>query len=322
MTSVSSRTQNSFIIAGMLLLGAAAMSRPGQAVPLQADDRTRAAARQLAQDGAAAFERGEFEKARALLRRASSLYPAPTITLMEARALQKLGRFVEAAERYEDARRSRITSESSSAFADAIRAADKEVKTLRPKIPLLTIVIQNSGRALENVEVRLDGRVVPVALIGVRQPVDPGARRIVIKKGDKVIGERTLKLEEGDEEVVTLDASGHFTKSDVDGDGPPWAWIALGVGGAGLATGVAAGLIMLDKRSTLDEVCTPTCPESSQDDLDGFRTARTVSFIGYGVGIVGVGLGATLLLTQSSKKNEAHVAPSLGLGQVGVSGRF
>ena len=322
MTSVSSRTQKSLVIAGLLLLGAAA-TRPSQAVPLQADDRTRAAARQLAQDGAAAFERGEFEKARALLRRASSLYPAPTITLMEARALRKLGRFVEAAERYEDARRSRITSESSSAFADAITAADKELETLRPKIPLLTIVIQNSGRALENVEVRLDGRVVPVALIGVRQPVDPGARRIVIKKGDKVIGERTLKLEEGDEEIVTLDASGKFTKSE-DGEdgGPPWAWIALGVGGAGLVTGVAAGLVMLDKRSSLDEVCTPTCPESSQDDLDGFRTARTVSFIGYGIGIVGVGLGATLLLTQSSKKNEAHVAPSFGLGHVGVQGRF
>ncbi len=322
MTSVSSRTQKSFIIAGLLLLGAAA-SRPSQAVPLRADDRTRAAARQLAQDGAAAFERGEFEKARALLRRASSLYPAPTITLMEARALQKLGRFVEAAERYEDARRSRITSESSSAFADAIVAADKELESLRPKIPLLTIVVQNSGRALENVEVRLDGRVVPVALIGVRQPVDPGARRIVIKKGDKVIGERTLKLEEGDEEVVTLDASGKFTNSEGSEAGrPPWAWLALGAGGAGLATGIAAGLIMLDKRSSLDEVCTPTCPESSQDDLDGFRTARTVSFIGYGVGIVGVSLGATLLLTQSSKRNKAHVAPSLGLGHVGVRGRF
>lgn len=319
MTSVSRRRRYAVILAGLLCpslsIGTYAEAQP------QADDRTRAAARQLAQDGAAAFEQGEFEKARALLRRASSLYPAPTITLMEARALQRLGRFVEAAERYEDARRTTMASDSSSAFADAIAAADEELGQLRPKIPLLTIVVQNSGQALDNVEVRLDGRVVPVALIGVRQPVDPGVHRVVVKKGDKVISERALELAEGQSDVITLDASGHIAEDD-NSESTPWAWIALGVGGAGLATGAIAGLVMLDKQSTLDDVCTPTCPESSQDDLDGFRTARTVSFIGYGVGIVGVGVGAALLLTRSSSTDKAHLAPTLGLGHVGLRGRF
>ncbi len=319
MTSVSRRRRYAIILAG-LLCPSFCISTPAGAQP-QADDRTRAAARQLAQDGAAAFEAGEFEKARALLRRASSLYPAPTITLMEARALQKLGRFVEAAERYEDARRTTMTSDSSSAFTDAIAAADEELGQLRPKIPLLTIVVQNSGQALDNVEVRLDGRVVPVALIGVRQPVDPGVHRVVVKKGDKVISERALELAEGQSDVITLDASGHIAEDD-DSESTPWAWIALGVGGAGLATGAIAGLVMLDKQSTLDDVCTPTCPESSQDDLDGFRTARTVSFIGYGVGIVGVGVGATLLLTRSSSTDKARLMPTLGLGHVGLRGRF
>ncbi|HMR79815.1 MAG TPA: hypothetical protein PKD61_32125, partial [Polyangiaceae bacterium] len=187
--------------------------------------------------------------------------------------------------------------------------------------PLLTIVVQNSGQALGNVEVRLDGRVVPVALIGVRQPVDPGVHRVVVKKGDKVIGERALELAEGQSDVITLDASGHIEEDD-DSESTPWAWIALGVGGAGLATGAIAGLVMLDKQSTLDDACTPTCPESSQDDLDGFRSARTVSFIGYGVGIVGVGVGATLLLTRSSSTDKAHLMPTLGVGHVGLRGRF
>jgi hypothetical protein len=318
MISVSSRRRHLLVAAGFLCCSLS-LATSVEAEP-RPDDRTRAAARQLAQDGAAAFERGEFEKARALLRRASTLYPAPTITLMEARALEKLGRFVEAAERYEDARRTTMTSESSSAYSDAIAAADQELEKLRPKIPLLTIVVQNSGQALDTVEVRLDGRTVPVALIGVRQPVDPGAHRIVVKKGDKVITEHAFSLKEGQSELITLDASGQI---EVQEDaGSPWPWIAFGIGGAGVATGIAAGLVMLDKQSSLDDACTPQCPESSQDDLDGFRTARTVSFVGYGVGLVGVGLGTVLLLTRLSSDHQAHLTPTLGLGQVGLRGRF
>ncbi|MEZ4226527.1 MAG: hypothetical protein R3B13_36610 [Polyangiaceae bacterium] len=307
---------------GMVLAGACYAATAHGQTP-EPDDRTRAAARQLAQDGATAFERGQFEQARALLRRAATLYPAPTITLMEARALSKLGRLVEAAERYEDTRRSQLSSDTSNAFEEAVAQASEELRSLRPRIPLLTIVVQNSGEALESLEVRLDGRLVPVALIGVHHPVDPGAHRIVVKRGDKVVSERRLSLPEGKELTVTLDASGQFAETTTPSTGqPPWAWISLGIGAAGLVTGVAAGALMLDKKSKLDDACTPTCPESSQDDLDAFRTARTVSFIGYGVGILGLGVGGTLLLTEDSDETSAGVAPAVGLGHISIRGRF
>ncbi len=124
------------------LLAIVLLAMPAKASPAAVDDRTRAAARQLAQDGAAAFEAGQLERAHALLHRAYALYPVPTIALMDARSLKGMGRLVEAAERYELARRSQLDADAPKAFKDAVRDADREVAKLRPRIPLLTIRVR------------------------------------------------------------------------------------------------------------------------------------------------------------------------------------
>ena len=87
------------------------------------DEATKAAARQLAQDGARAMEEKRYADAQDLLNRAYELVPAPTIAVLEARALDALGRLVEAAEHYELARRTELGADASDAFVEYVRSS-------------------------------------------------------------------------------------------------------------------------------------------------------------------------------------------------------
>src|SRR5262245_24412948 len=63
-------------------------------------DVDKATARDLAIEGQAALDKGDFQGAEDRFRRAESLFHAPTITLGHARALVGLGKFVAAREEY------------------------------------------------------------------------------------------------------------------------------------------------------------------------------------------------------------------------------
>jgi hypothetical protein len=94
------------------------------------------------------------------------------------------------------------------------------------------------------------------------------------------------------------------------------------VGGAGIVTGTIAGVLAIDKKSTIDK--SPFCADnrcSDQGLVDSYGTLRTVSSIGLIAGTVVAGVGLTLLLTSSSEK-EPSAAAFVGPGSVGVRGRF
>jgi hypothetical protein len=141
----------------------------------------------------------------------------------------------------------------------------------------------------------------------------------------------TLKLEPGaggDSGRILTDAS---LARDATSDSDPgsmqrtWAYVGFGVGGAGLGTGVVAGLLAANRHSSAQE----NCPEgkcaagsSGAKDVDAFRSLRTVSTVSYVLGIAGVGAGVTLMLTAPKPKEASFVRPYVGVGRVGVQGRF
>jgi hypothetical protein len=296
------------------------------------DETSRHAARELAREGARKLEQGEYAEALELLERAHQLVPAPTIRLLQAQALDKLGRLVQAAERYEQVRRAKLGPDAPEAFAKAVATAELELPALRKRIPRLVVNVVGGG---SQAAVELDGSPVPAALIGIERPVDPGPHTIVARRGS-LRTERSVTLAEGAREVVVLELpvaagqDGSPRSSDsVQSDGSTQrtlGWVSLGVGVAGIATGATFALIASGKRSDLDSVCDDSrCPAAAQDDIDAFGRARTLSFVGYGVGIVGVGLGATLLLTAPSDRREqaaAAIAPFVGLASAGLRGSF
>jgi len=278
----------------------------------EVDSHTRTAARTLAAQGAEAFERRDYLAALDLFERAGALVAAPTIVLMQARTLVELGRWIDAADRYSFVTSLKSPDSDNPAFQAAVEAAASEYEALKVRLPLLKIKLQSARPA----DVWVDGRQLPAPLVGVDNPLDPGNHRIEVREHGREPIVREVLLQEGAREELLIilrdDASAareSATKpSEPKSDSPPelsaretrddtLAWVALGSGAGATLLGVGTGLYALNKKSDLDAACNPGCPPSFEDDIDSFRQFRTVSYVSFGVGAVGLAWGSYLLLS-------------------------
>lgn len=323
---------------------ALAASLPVTASAQEVDDTTKNAARELAHRAAAAYDSGDFKTAQDLFHRAYTLVPAPTLSLREARAYEKLGRLVESVEAYVRTVRTPLGAAPPDAFKQAVQQAQDELTKVRPRVPQLRIVVERAAPG-DTLTVLMDGKPLQRALIGVEMPVNPGAHEISVSTSSGAGARARATLRESETQVATLrlepgmasadsgriltDASlgrDAVADSDVGSTHRTWAYVGFGVGGAGLGTGVVAGLLAANRHSSAQENCRPEgkcAPGSSgAKDVDAFRSLRTVSTVSYVLGIAGVGAGVTLMLTAPKPKQASFVRPYVGVGRVGVQGRF
>ncbi|MBN2193137.1 MAG: hypothetical protein JW751_10005 [Polyangiaceae bacterium] len=296
---------------GSTAICAAAPPAPGgagtSAAPEIDEDTSRSAARELAREGLGLLNEERFAEAEDRLRRAFELFPAATVAILRGRALERLDRLVEAVEAYEVAVRIGRDAAAPPAFRDAAREAEAELHRLRPEVPRLTITLAGASNEDPALTVLLDDRRVPAALLGVASPIDPGQHFIVVSYGEMVHDSRWVTTARGGEVKVLMrvDATPPLLPppASVTVDEPPRSlrrgigWVTVGVGGGGLVVGLVSGLLMLRYKADLDDECRPHCPGELADELQGFRTTRTVSAMGYGVGFLAVGLGAGMVLT-------------------------
>ena len=295
-------------------------------------------ARQAAREGLALMHQARWAEAQALLARAYKLVPAPTIAVLEGRALEQLGRLVEASHRYEAAAVA-PAADAPPAFTEAAADAKGRLDALRPRIPRLSIVLDRTNGDGEAV-VLVDGRVLPQEEWSTPVPVDPGEHAVGVRVGTEVLVEDHVLVRTGESKQVVLRLGNGPTNDAKPAPPAPaavepgvpaspmktWGWVSLGVGTAGVATGVVAGAMMLSAKSDLDAACTPICPESASSDLSRFRTTRVVSTVGYGVGIAGLAVGTALLLlapkTREHSTQTAFVPWFSSSGAVGVERHF
>lgn len=169
-----------------------------------ADEQARARARTLGEEGLALFDQGLYIDALDRFERAGDLLKAPTLDLMAARCLAKMGRLVEASERYLDVTRMTVDEKASSVLKAAVVAAGKEREAALARIATIEIVIEGPGAA--GASVRIDGRPVPQAVIGVKTPIDPGIHRIDARgsNGTEAIGRVNLTEKQSVRLVLTL----------------------------------------------------------------------------------------------------------------------
>jgi hypothetical protein len=306
----------------------------------QEDAATRAAARKLAEDGVAALQAGDSGKAVDKLDKAFRTLRAPSIALWSGRALAKHGQLVEAAERLLEATRLPVSGET--AVQEQAKAdAAKELEQLRPRIPNLVIRVDGEG----DVNVSLDGKDVPASLLGEDRPVNPGAHQLRALRGNEQRTEQ-VTLAEGERKEVVLRFAGTapalgptpIAPPEAPADSGPskgsrtLAFVALGVGGAGLILGGVTGALALSKKSALDddeEHCADDrCVYAVEDDVSSLRTFRTVSTIGFIAGGALAATGVVLLLTSSGSSSQQGQATGRRLalrvapGAVELNGSF
>lgn len=101
------------------------------------------------------------------------------------------------------------------------------------------------------------------------------------------------------------------------------AYIAFGVGGAGLLAGLVTGALTVAKTSQLGQTCArpDACPTSARGDLDEANALANVSNVGFVVAGVGAAVGTTLFI-MSSRRTSAKASFVIGPAFVSVKGNF
>jgi hypothetical protein len=305
----------------------------GSAGAQKVDDATRGAARTLGNDGVKAYQANDYTTALEKFDKAYTLVKAPSLGLWSARALVRLGRLVEASERYLEVTRLTVSGGDEAVQKQAQADARTELDALAPRIPSIVILIE--GATPSEVTVTLHGVDLAPELVGERRPANPGHVVVVGRRGEEEV-RAEANLVEGEQKTLRL----AFTPLPVTGaatattelSAPPpsdykgklgstqrlLGWISIGVGGAGLAVGGAFGAMALSTQSELDESeeCDDRkCSPSQQDNVDELGTQRTISTVGFIAGGVLAATGIVLVFT--APKGDTRPQASLRLSPSG-----
>lgn len=299
-------------------------------------------ARSVAVTGREAFNAGDYETALALFRRAYTLYPAPTVVLYEARALDKMGLLLEAVEAYERTAHMPVDQSSPAQFAEALAAAEEEGQKLRASIPSLTIKTTGVRGDDPNLKVSVNERPLSAEKVGQPQTLNPGRYRVSasvsVERADRadVVLSRgqhatvVLELPETPAASVPFTASNGSAESTAPSSGPSVPLVAYAAGGlgvVGIGAGVITGLMATGKHGEAQQNCPDGACIPGTDgfaDAGSFRTLRTVSTVSYGVGAAGVAVGLLLWLTADGAESQGmgSLEPWGSPNTAGIRGRF
>jgi hypothetical protein len=305
------------------------------------DEGTRAAARSLGNAGVEAYQAGNFELAATKLDKAYQILRVPSLGLWSARAFAKVGKLLQASERYREVTRLEPSAGDVAVQRQAQAEAASELEAIQPRIP--SVVVRVEGATTSEVSVTLDGVPLSSALIGEARPVNPGTHEVTGQRGNETATTR-VSVKEGEQgsAVLRFDApsaptatpvasttpsSGVGAPTDRDGDGSTTrtlGFIALGAGGVGLVVGAVTGSMALGKRADIDDNpnCeADACAPSEQDEVDGLNSLRTVSTVAFIAGGVLAGTGLVLVFTSGSSREPAASA-YIGPTGAGLRGRF
>jgi hypothetical protein len=257
----------------------------------------------------------------------------PSLGLWSARALVKLGKLVEAAERYREVGTLRVSSGDQAVQKKAQAEAASDLSALEPRIPELTVRVE--GAAASEVSITIDGKPLPTEQVGLAQPLNPGSYRVQASRGaEQASAEVTLS--EGEQKPVVLElgaapapvpattpAPAEPARSGL-GSQRTFALVAGGVGMVGVVVGSVFGL---KSKASHDEaakycsgsICRDQRGVDAGEDAYSSGTISTVAMVIGGVGLAG---GAVLWLTAPRSHQEPTTAFAIGPGSLQLRGSF
>jgi hypothetical protein len=304
------------------LLGALALAAPAAAQDV-------AAAEALFNRGFADMKEGRFETGCPALSESYRLDPRPGTLFTLAECEAKRGRVASAVTRYGDylALFSRLSPEAQSKQKGREKIAADKKALLAPEVPELTLALPPD--APPGTVVKRDDAVVADAALGIALPIDPGEHRVTTQAPGGSVTELRVTVAKGEKKKLTLQvkgappASSGASPSDAapPSSAPPpvapppdtgssgqrtGAFVAGGVGAAGLIVGGVMGGLALGQKAKVDQHCAAlVCDHEGQLAVGSGRSFALVSSIGVGVGIAGIGAAVILYLTAPSRPKQA-----------------
>jgi hypothetical protein len=315
------------------LAGAVVMTVTGAA---QAQDVPAADA--LLKRGTAAMKSGELEAACPAIAESQRLDPRPTTLFTLAECEAKRGHIATAAAHYAELlSTTEQPAELRARHEDRRKLATAKLAELEPRIPKLTLRLAASVPA--GTEVRRDGATVGAASLGVALPVDPGDHEIVTRAPDGRERRTLVTLQPGDVHTVELGLQADAPTSPPTPLAAPRAervrapddpaagtrtaaYVVLGGSTIALGFGAVTGAMALGKKSTVSSHCVDVvCDSEGKSAADSGKSLALFSTIGFGVGLVGAGVGTYLLMSSRASSPPpvgVRVTPSVGPGVAGA----
>ncbi len=297
-------------------------------------DQATAVQREQAQSkftkGRKLFQKKKYEEALQELRASHEIVSSPNTRLMIARCLQEMGRLVEAyAEFGRTAVEARELERADRRYAQAAESAELDRKDLETKLGFVVVDVRNPA---PDSTLRVGGEEIKRAAWGVAAPAMPGDTEVVVETPGRPPVRKSVTLSAGQRAEMTIDAGVLPPKPEPPPPPPPeesnsmrtWAYVAGGIGVAGLATFAVAGLMANGTYSDLEDECGGPCPPERQDDIDAGRRQQTIANVGLAVGVIGIGTGVALYL--SSEPKDSAPGPSTAVvvspNWIGLRGRM
>jgi hypothetical protein len=316
-----------------VLSGAPARAQPAAATPSpDAVDK----AQSLFKKGTALYEKKQYNQAIEEFRGSYAAVASPNSRLYIARCLAQLGEHRDAYIEFDgviDEASARAASEPR--YAKTQEQATVERDELAGKVALVTVAVAHPESAGS---LQIGGKEVPRERWGKPFPATPGPVEVVLTSSAGAPVRENLTLAAGDKRDITLDPLPASPPPDVEVDvsSPssrsglrPYAYVAGGIGVAGLGLFAVAGIMANGTYSDLSDSCGGPCPPDRQDDVDAGKTQQTLANIGLIVGAVGLAAGATLFVLSvtggdSTEQDQGSASSQLvvGPGYAGLRGSF
>ncbi len=332
------------LLLALALLAVPLADRPAAAqapAPSVATQTARGRAQAAFAAARADYDAGRHAQALEGFRASYALVASPISHLYAARALVALGRHADAYAELDAVFHEANDAAVVDAKYDETRAAaEAELAEARRRVVLVSVTVAD---APADATLDVAGREVPLGALSRPIPATPGTvvatlrapgRPDVNAWGNGVAG-ATLELRLAGRAAAQPTATATLaatqrpasaTRAAHGTDVPTAAWIAGGIGAAGLSTFAVAGALARYRYDDLKRSCGGACPPERQSDVDAGRRDQTIANVGLVVGLVGVATSAAIFAFAPSQPTSprASAAPHLdvGLGWVAVGGGF
>ncbi len=293
-----------FLVLGFVV----AVSKPGMAAAQSAGDADRA--EKLFTEASALAAAGNYAEACPKFEESERLDGALGTQFNLALCFEKIGKLGSAWRNFRAVER--LAHQTMKTGREG--AAHQKLEQLRPRVPHLVIAARDS-----DVTVKVDGELVERDVWSF-YAVDPGEHVLEATAPARTSWRTRLVLDEPaaggartEQKVaipalVTAPGETRIVKVSTEITNPKrtLGFVVGSIGVAGIAVGVVTGIALLNDKSIADERCTPKCTdEAARSAVATGKTLIPINVVAWGVGIVGVGVGAFLLFTAGAGKSSA-----------------
>lgn len=322
-----------FLLVMVLALALSARARADEPSPSD-----RAAAEALFRDAKKLFGKKRYAEACRKLEESQRLDPQGgtllNLAVCHAREGRTASAWVEFQEAIELAKKAKRT--------DRVKLAQKELALLDKKLARLTLEVPADSR-VTGLTVHRGKEPIGEGAWGTAVPVDPGAEIEIAASAEGYKTWRTtVRVAAAEQKTLVVPKleklpapppapKAASTEGKPAGDRKTErliAYVAGGVGLVGVGVGSYFGLRALSKKNAAEERCDGSlCSEQGLDLNEEADRAATISNIGFGVGLVGLGVGTYFfLVSQPSSKEQGppaktsgvRLAPSIGPRSSGI----